>query len=75
MTRTYPFFDEKLNQKVIAGKIIHRTVMFPEPKWKSMSNEIKVFIASCLEKDWKNRLNINQILSNSWILERLYSQK
>ena len=75
MTRTYPFFDEKLNQKVIAGKIIHRTVMFPEPKWKSMSNEIKDFITSCLEKDCKKRINIDQILSNKWILKRIYTEK
>ena len=75
MTRTYPFLDEKLNEKVIVDKIIHSLVIFPDSRWKSKSNEIKDFISSCLEKDCKNRITIDQILNNKWILERLCSKK
>ena len=71
VTKTYPFYDENLEAKVIASKIIHKSVKFRESEWKSKSKEVIEFIKLCLEKDFINRINIDQVLSHKWLDKRL----
>ena len=65
-SRTYPF--DSNNDNEIAKKICYIPVEFPDSIWVKKSKEYKNLISSCLEKDMKKRINIDEILNHPFII-------
>ena len=62
-----PFNDSNDDENEIARQTINEPPLFIEKKWTIISNEAKDFVIKCLEKDPKNRININEILNHKWL--------
>ena len=62
-----PFNDSNDDENEIARQTINEPPLFLEKKWAIISNEAKDFVIKCLEKDPKNRININEILNHKWL--------
>ena len=62
-----PFNDSNDDENEIARQTINEPPLFIEKKWTIISNEAKDFVIKCLEKDPKNRMNINEILNHKWL--------
>ena len=55
------------NENEIARQTINEPAPFIENKWNIISNEAKDFVSKCLEKDPKNRMDINEVINHKWL--------
>ena len=62
-----PFDNPDDNENEIARQTINEPAPFIENKWNIISNEAKDFVSKCLEKDPKNRMDINEVINHKWL--------
>ena len=70
-----PFDDADDDENEIARQTINESPPFIEEKWNVISNEAKDFVIKCLEKDPKNRMNINEILNHKWLKQYISDEQ
>ena len=70
-----PFDDPDDDENEIARQTINESPPFIEEKWNVISNEAKDFVSKCLEKDPKNRININEILNHKWLKQYISDEQ
>ena len=69
LTGILPFEGETNDE--IFNKILTKEVNFEHPNFNIISNEAKMFIKLCLEKDPNKRISAQRLIENNWIKNSL----
>ena len=69
LTGILPFEGETNDE--IFNKILTKEVNFEHPNFNIISNEAKMFIKLCLEKDPNKRISAQKLIENNWIKNTL----
>ena len=67
LSGTLPFDDD--DDREIARQTIHDEVDFSYHIWRNVDDEIKEMIKRLLEKDRKDRMNLEEVLQHPWIIK------
>ena len=62
-----PFDDEKLDQDIIAKKVVYSHQEYPKDVFGDISNSCLKLIDKCLEKNPDKRISINEFLKDEWV--------
>ena len=63
----FPFYDKGKDKKKVAKMIVKDPLEFlPEQSWRERSNESKVLIEKCLNKDQVKRIAFDKIVKDDW---------
>ena len=61
-----PFRSKNGKEEEISNSILNEHLIFNDYSWKNKSEMVLKLIESCLEKDKKNRMNIDEFLKHPW---------
>ena len=69
LSGSLPFRGTK--QQEVAEKIVYEDLEFDEDEWETRSQKVQDLISRCLEKNPKERINIDEFINHPWFKKNM----